>query len=235
MNREAVEESGRDDVFVFNRSGFTNINQYSIALWAGDQTTDFGIHDGLPSAICAYNSAGLSGIAINHSDIGGYTAINLWPFKVLRDKDVLFRWIEMEAFTPIFRTHEGLIPEKMTQFYSDAETQTFFAALAKIHESLFPLFKKLNQEAAETGLPIIRHPYLEFPNDTNTFDLKYQFMLGDTLMVIPVIEANTTKAKGYLPEGNWQHFFTGEIFEGEQFLEFDAPYGKPAVFWRRGF
>lgn len=232
LNREAVEEMNRGDIFIFNRSGFTNSNEHSIAFWAGDQTTDFGIHDGLPSAICAYNSSGLSGIAINHSDIGGYTAIGLWPFKVLRDKDVFYRWTEMETFTPIFRTHEGLIPDNMIQFYSDTETQEFFAKMGKIHKDLYPLFKKYNEEASETGLPIIRHPYLEFPNDENTFDLKYQFMVGDTLMVIPVIEANALKVKGYLPHGKWQHFFTNEIFEGGQFYEFEAPYGQPTVFWK---
>lgn len=231
LNKEAIEEMGREDIFIFNRSGFTNINQYSIALWAGDQTTDFGIHDGLPSAICAYNSSGLSGITINHSDIGGYTAINLWPFKVLRDKDVLYRWIEMETFTPIFRTHEGLIPDNMIQFYSDTETQEFFAKMGEIHKDLYPLFKKYNKEASETGIPIVRHPYLEFSDDTITYDLKYQFMLGDTLMVIPVIEANSNKAKGYLPKGKWQHYFTNEIFEGGSFQEFEAPYGQPAVFY----
>jgi alpha-glucosidase len=232
LNQEAIEEMNREDIFIFNRSGFTHTNEYSVALWAGDQTTDFGIHDGLPSAICAYNSSGLSGIAINHSDIGGYTAINLWPFKVLRDQDVFYRWTEMETFTPIFRTHEGLIPENITQFYSDSATQEFFAKMAKIHEDLYPLFRKYNEEASATGLPIVRHPYLEFPNDPNTYDLKYQFMLGDTLMVIPVIEANSNIVNGYLPEGRWKHYFTDETLDGGQFYEFDAPYGQPAVFWK---
>lgn len=232
LNREAVEEMNRGDIFIFNRSGFTNSNEHSIAFWAGDQTTDFGMHDGLPSAICAYNSSGLSGIAINHSDIGGYTAIGLWPFKVLRDKDVFYRWTEMETFTPIFRTHEGLIPDNMIQFYSDTETQEFFAKMGKIHKDLYPLFKKYNEEASETGLPIIRHPYLEFPNDENTFDLKYQFMVGDTLMVVPVIEANSNIVNGYLPKGRWKHYFTDKTLDGGQFYDFDAPYGQPAVFWK---
>jgi sulfoquinovosidase len=233
LNREAIEESGAKDIFVFNRSGFGHSNQYSIAFWTGDQMANFGLHDGLPSAICALNSSGISGIAINHSDIGGYTAINLWPFRFLRNKEILFRWMEMEAFTPLFRTHEGLIPERMSQFYTDEETQVFFSKMANINLSLYPLFKKYNEEATETGVPIIRHPYIEFPLDTNTYHLKYQFMIGDSLMVIPVITAGSDSVYGYLPEGEWEHFFTREIFKGERFYNFHAPIGQALVLRRK--
>jgi alpha-glucosidase len=58
-------------------------------------------------------NSGLSGYSIGHSDIGGYTAVNSPGFDVfLRDKELLYRWIEMSAFSdPIMRSHPSNIPE----------------------------------------------------------------------------------------------------------------------------
>ena len=140
--------------------------------------------------------------------------------------------MEMAAFTPIFRTHEGLRPDDMSQFYSDAESQAFFAKMSQIHASLQPIFEKLAMEANTSGIPIIRHPYLEFPEDKNTYSLRHQFMLGDSLMVIPTTVANSETNTGYLPKGKWQHFFTNEIVEGGRFVKVESPYGTPTVFMR---
>lgn len=232
LNREVLDENGRDDVFVFNRSGYSNSATSAGAFWVGDQMANFGTHDGLPSAICALNSSGMSGISINHSDVGGYTAIEFLGWKFLRERDLLYRWMEMAAFTPIYRTHEGLRPESMMQFYTDEETIQFFAYCSKLNKDLQPLFELYVKEAADFGWPVIRHPYLEFPEDLNTYHLKHQFMLGDSLMVIPVIEEQSEYTIGYLPEGEWKHYFTEEVLNGGMAYAFYAPYGLPAVFRR---
>jgi len=69
-------------------------------------------------------SAGFSGISIIHSDVGGYTFINSeindnFVTATKRDKDLLIRWMEMAAFTSVFRSHEGNMPEKAIQPYDD--------------------------------------------------------------------------------------------------------------------
>ena len=232
VNREAIEEAGKlGEVVFFSRSGFTGSSGISTLFWAGDQMVDYGENDGLGSAITAMLSSGMSGMAINHSDVGGYTAIKFPFFKnYLRDKEVLFRWIEFEAFTPLFRTHEGLLPNDMVQYYSDSSKQEFFARFGKIHKELEPYFKELILEASETGVPVIRHPWLVCPDDPNCLETDYQFFVGDDLLVIPVTERGQTKVKGYFPAGKWEHFFTKEVLEGGVWHEVDAPIGTPAVF-----
>ncbi|MCF8462181.1 MAG: alpha-glucosidase [Flavobacteriales bacterium] len=235
VNREAVEEAGKlGEVVFFSRSGFTGSSGISTLFWAGDQMVDFGENDGLGSAITAMLSSGLSGMSLNHSDIGGYTALKFPLFKnVLRDKEILFRWIELEAFTPLFRTHEGLLPNDMVQYYSDNETKTYFSAFAKIHKAMTPLFKHLVKEASETGVPVIRHPWLVCPTDTNCLQTKNQFFVGDDLLVLPVTERKQTTVRGYFPEGKWMHYFTKEVLEGGAWHEVEAPLGTPAVFLRK--
>ena len=72
-------------------------------MWAGDQNVDWSEDDGLPSVITAALSLGLSGHGLSHSDLGGYTTL----YGMRRTKELLLRWIELAAFSPLMRSHEG--------------------------------------------------------------------------------------------------------------------------------
>ena len=47
---------------------------------------------------------------------------------------------------------------------------------------------ELVKEASETGLPVVRHPFIHYPNDPEVPGLEYQFMVGTELMVAPVLD-----------------------------------------------
>ncbi|MFT4975498.1 MAG: alpha-glucosidase [Myxococcota bacterium] len=235
INREAVAEAGREgDVLVFFRSGYTGSAAHAVAFWEGDQMVDWDGRDGLGSAIVGLTSGGLSGLAINHSDIGGYTTISRFPIRINRSEELLMRWAEMGAFTPIFRTHEGNLPGDNHQFYSSPESQAHFAAMGTLHAALGPLLNALEIEASQTGLPVVRHPYLVAPNDPETVGLDHQFFVGDDLLVLPVWKKKDTEVKGYFPAGQWEHIWTGERITGPGTFRIEAPLGKPAAFIRAG-
>ena len=200
--------------------------------WAGDQNTNWGKNDGLPSLVPALLSSGLSGIGINHGDIGGFTSFKKPGFAMLRDRELLYRWIELCAFTPIFRTHEGLAPDYNLQVYSDADAAVFFAKFSAIHDDLHGYIMRTYHEIETEHLPMIRHLIIKYPDDLNVRNLDYQFMLGNDILVIPVLEHGAKTVRGYLPAGKWQHFFTKEILESKgEWRVFDAPLGKPCV-WK---
>lgn len=80
LNRQAIDEAGETGKIVFfNRAGYSYANKYSTLFWFGDQLTDWGKNDGIHAALTGMLSGGISGIALNHSDIGGYTNLRL-PF-----------------------------------------------------------------------------------------------------------------------------------------------------------
>jgi len=238
VNREAIAEAGMEGKIVFfTRAGYSYSNKYSTAFWLGDQMVDFKKNDGLPSAILGLNSSGMSGIAVNHSDVGGYTGIKALPAWISpydRVKELTERWAEANAFTAIFRTHEGNLPGRFHQVYRDRDSAEKFARMGKVHYALKDYIAHLSKEAAEKGYPIVRHPYLNFPEDKNTYNLKYQFMLGEDLLVIPVIKKGTDKVEGYFPEGTWKNIFTGETVEGGKSAAVKAPLGTPAAFVKSG-
>ncbi len=109
LNRELLEEQGQlDEVFFFMRSGGVDSKFTQQMSWAGDQTVDWSESDGLPSSIVAALSLACVGMGVSHSDVGGYTGLP--DLGIVRSKELLLRWAEYAAFTPVMRTHEGNYP-----------------------------------------------------------------------------------------------------------------------------
>jgi alpha-glucosidase (family GH31 glycosyl hydrolase) len=238
MNREAIREAGReDDIVFFNRSGYSKSPRYSTLFWLGDQLVSWDEHDGIKSAVTGLLSSGLSGYAFEHTDIGGYTAIDHPLLKYHRSKELLMRWTELAAFTVVFRTHEGNIPEVNHQIYSDEVTLRHFSRFAKVYAAWKPYRIELVKDAAETGLPVVRHPFIHYPDDPEVRDLDYQFMVGPDFMVAPVLDPGEDEVEIYLPAGRWVHLWTGKRYgdlEEGSFRTVDAPIGEPAVFYKEG-
>lgn len=246
LNREAIREAGKEGQIVFfTRAGFSYSAKYSTLFWLGDQMVSFQTHDGLPSAVLGLLTSGVSGISLNHSDIGGYTTISNPIKNYHRSKELLLRWSEHSAFSVVYRTHEGNRPLKNWQAYeytnpegvstlSDKETVQRFANMGRLHYALKDYIQNYVKEAERTGLPVTRHPYLHYPEDPNTYSLKYQYLLGEDLMVMPVVSSGKSSVKGYLPRGKWEHIWSGKIWEGPKHIEIPAPIGEPAAFIRLG-
>jgi len=246
LNREAIKEAGKEGKIVFfTRAGFSYSNSHSTLFWEGDQLVSWGKHDGLPSSILGLTSSGISGYALNHSDIGGYTTITNPVANYHRSKELLLRWAETSAFTPVFRTHEGNRPLKNWQVYqftnkegfasqSDEETVKTFAEIGKLHYALKNYFTELTLEASKTGLPVIRHSYLVEPNDREILKFPYQFFVGDDLLYSPIIKSGQSEVEVYFPKGEWEHIWTGKKFQGNKTYIVDVPLGKPAAFLRLG-
>jgi alpha-glucosidase (family GH31 glycosyl hydrolase) len=238
VNREAIDEVGRgDDIVFFNRSGYTKSPRYSTLFWVGDQLVDWDEHDGIKSAVTGLLSSGLSGYSLEHPDIGGYTAIDNPLLEYHRSRELLWRWIELGAFTTVFRTHEGNIPEVNHQIYSDEETLLHFARFAKVYAAWKPYRMQLVEEASRKGLPVIRHPFIHYPHDPEVIGLDYQFMIGTELIVAPVLDPDRDAIDVYLPAGTWAHLWTGGRYGSSQrgvYETVPAPLGEPAVFYKEG-
>jgi sulfoquinovosidase len=230
VNADAIASRGRTgDALFFMRAGFTGVQAYCPLLWAGDQSVDFSRHDGIGTVITAALSAGLVGNAYSHSDVGGYTSLH----GNVRTEELMQRWYELGAFTPVMRTHEGNRPDDNLQIDSTSELLSGFAKWSRVHAALAPWVRHLCDEAAATGLPAQRALFLHYPDDRETFTIQDQYLYGADLMVAPVIEQGAVTRDVYLPEGEWVHVWSGERF-GAGRHKIDAPIASPPVFWREG-
>ncbi len=228
LNREAVEECGvGDEVFFFTRAGHTGTVSASMMMWTGDQHVDWSVDDGLPSVIPATLSLAMCGFGVTHSDVGGYTTI----MKMRRSKELLMRWEEMNAFSPLFRSHEGNQPANNVQFDDDEELIRQLSRMSRIHTELKPYLKKLVKENAERAIPVIRPLFYHY-DEEKAFTEKTEYLLGRDLLVAPVLTQGASGRKVYLPDDRWVHLFSGKEYGGGEF-EIDAPIGKPPVFIRK--
>ena len=232
VNAKAVSARGKTgEIVFFMRSGYSGSQRYCPLLWAGDQSVDFSRHDGIGTVICAALSSGLIGNAYHHSDIGGYTSL----FDNVRTAELLMRWAEMAAFTPVMRSHEGNRPLQNLQIDQDQEVLAHFGRMTRIYVHLAPYLRSLSREAFETGLPVQRPLFLHFEDDSKTYDIQTAYLFGPDLLVAPVIEAGRTSWSVYLPAGtDWIHVWSGESLTGGQTVSVAAPLGQPPVFYRAG-
>lgn len=239
LNRELIDglTNGEEYVF-FTRSAFSQSPAYTTLMWEGDQLVSWDAHDGIKSAVTGLLSGGISGFSLNHSDIGGYTGINNPLLKIGRDKELLLRWMELSAFTTIYRTHEGNTPDQNAQFYSDAESFAHFDRFARVYRAWGFLRKRLVQGAAESGVPVVRPLFLHYPDDPVTYDLSYQeFLVGPDILVAPVLDPGKDSLRVYLPAGNWVHVWSGKAYRSPyegQWVTVAAPLGQPAAFVKEG-
>ncbi|QUD88711.1 alpha-glucosidase [Phenylobacterium montanum] len=230
VNARAVASRGKTgEALFFMRAGFTGVQAHCPLLWAGDQSVDFTRHDGLPSVICAALSSGLVGNAFHHSDIGGYTSL----YGNVRTAELMQRWSEMAAFTPVMRSHEGNRPDQNLQLDQDPDVLAHFARMTRIYRHLAPYLAELSQEAATTGVPVQRPLFLHFEGDPRAFECQVSYLYGPDLLVAPVLEAGAERWSAYLPAGaEWRHLWSGETFAGGAEVSVAAPIGQPPVFYR---
>ncbi|PAN31418.1 hypothetical protein PAHAL_5G418100 [Panicum hallii] len=232
---------GDDGLVFFVRSGFRESSRWAMLFWEGDQMVSWQANDGIKSSVVGLLSGGLSGFPLNHSDAGGYCTVDLPFLRYRRGEELLLRWMEVNAFTVVFRTHEGNKPASNCQFYSNSRTLAHFARCAKLYKAWEFYRAQLVREAAAAGLPVARHLFLHYPADERVQALTYQqFLVGTEMLVVPVLDKGRSAVTAYFPAGAgaWRHVWTGDEYgagaQGGFEAEVQAPVGYPAVFVRVG-
>ncbi len=206
------------------RSAWDGSQSYC-AIWAGDQSADFGPATGLPSVILAGQNAGLSGFPFWASDIGGYFG--------QPTEEVFIRWIEFGAFSPIMQLH-GLGCREPWKF--SQQVLKIYRHYAKIHMDLFPYLYTYALEATQTGIPIMRAMAFSFPDDPNIWqdNAEFQYCFGSELLVAPVYFGHATKRHVYLPPGLWCDFWNGETYQGGEEVIVTSALDQIPVFAKAG-
>ena len=236
LQNEILRENPEAQAVAFLRSGFTHSPRWAPLFWQGDQSVSWDGHDGLRSAVMGLISGGLSGFAFNHSDAGGYTSVCQAGLGLCRSPELLMRWLEVNAWTPFLRSHEGNQPEAQAQIYSSPELLDFFDRQARIYTAWRFLRRPLFAQAHEQGAPVVRHLFLHYPDDAVAAQIHDQFMLGPDLIVAPVLEPGARSRKLYLPPGPWVHLWSGKVYglyQKGSWVAVAAPLGQAPVFVRR--
>jgi alpha-glucosidase len=227
MNERKIANGETDGFYVLSRGGGIGSQRNSF-LWAGDQARAFvKLDDQLMSVV----TSGLSGVPNMSYDMAGYryngggvaySDANSWIY----ESEMMARAVEFTAFMVNIQTH-GTV--RNIYELSDG-AQEIYRIYTKLHNELSDYITKYMTIASETGIPAVRHPVLEYQSDVNVYSINDQFLLGEGLMVAPILAQNTFERTVYLPEGSWTNLLTGEIMEGGKAYTVSANIGQVPVF-----
>ena len=194
----------------FQRSGWTGAARCAQVVWGGDPTTDWG-YDGLESALRSGLGMGLSGVGLWGSDIGGFFSFN---GRRLTD-ELLVRWVQLGAVSGVMRTQrDGIrVPDYERPQVEDPAQIANWRRYAKLRTQLYPYLAAAAEEYQRTGLPLMRHLVLAWPDDANVRARDDQFLFGPDILAAPVLEPGATTRRAYLPEGRWIDFWRAVAFD----------------------
>jgi alpha-D-xyloside xylohydrolase len=108
-----------------------------------------------------------------------------------------------------------------------------YRKFAVLHMSLFPYRYAAAQQAALTGMPILRALVLDYQDDPVARTIRDEYLFGPDLLVAPVLTVNTSRAV-YLPAGDWVNLFTGEAITGPTTIIAKAPLDDIPVYAKKG-
>ncbi|WP_417109599.1 TIM-barrel domain-containing protein, partial [Hominenteromicrobium sp.] len=156
-------------------------------------------------------------------------------FDMKRSKELLLRWCDFSAFTPMMRTHEGNRPGDNWQFDGDADTIAHFARMTTVFTTLKPYLKQAVAQNARTGLPVMRPLFFDYHEDEEAWKHGDAYLFGPDILVSPVTEAGCTSKAVYLPKGaDWREVETGKVYAGGQTVNCETPLCVMPVFVREG-
>ena len=247
----------REDKRVMNltRSSWIGQHRFATITWSGDiaatwETLRRQVPEGLN--FCATGESqwtvDAGAFFVAHGDSWFWSGDYLKGCEDLGYRELYTRWMQYSACLPIMRSHGTDTPrevwhygEKGTQFYDAIENAIRF------RYSLFPYLYSMNGKTWTDGVPMLRVPALQYPDDPTLRQISDEMMLGDSLLVRPVtepmyygpdsvpLENKTTVVSVYLPAGyDWYAFDTGDKYTGGQTISFDAPLNRIPVFVRGG-
>lgn len=237
------------------RSAYTGQQRFGTILWSGDIAADWNT---LKRQIAEGLSVSASGFPYWTVDIGAFFVKEGEPWfwkgnyedttNDLGYRELFVRWYQWACFLPVFRGHGTDCRRELWQFGEEGDL--FYDALVKTNHlryRLMPYIYSLAGKVWTENASIIKPLVFSYPEDENVWDIKDQYLFGESMMICPVttpmyyekgskrLENVQQTRKVYLPEGNgWYDYFTGAYHEGGQWIEAQADLMQIPVFVKAG-
>jgi alpha-glucosidase len=204
------------------RAGFAGAQRHAIS-WTGDNKSDW---DHLRLSIPMALNMGLSGAPFTGPDVGG--------FREDCDPELFTRWLQAACLMPFFRSHSAFNTRQQEPWAFGELYETINRATIQLRYQLLPYLYSVIAQAHEYGWNIIRPLFMAEPENATLRGVDDCYLVGDALLVAPVLERGAVQRHVYLPKGVWYDFWTHEVHMGAQTISIEAPLERLPLFVRAG-
>lgn len=224
-----ANEYASDGGLTFSRAGYTGA-QNTPLHWAGDEKSTFTAYR---SSLNAGLSCSMSGIPFWGWDLGGFHG-------AIPTAELFIRSTQMAALCPIMQYHaetKGELNRDRTPWNIAERTRKpyvidIFKRYVDLRMNLMPYIYQEAIYSSDTGVPMMRAMFVEYPHDASCSRLKGQYFFGSNLLVAPVLEEDVYTKDVYLPEGMWMDLFSNKEYAGNRHLTVKADIAHIPIFVR---
>ena len=246
MLYDGQKKDGMEAPLNLIRCAWVGSPRFGALVWSGDVQSTF--REMKHQMINGINM-GVAGIPWWISDTGGFYDgfVDNEEFR-----ELLVRWFQWACFTPVLRMHGDRLPHipELTKdtdhgggfCFAGAPNELWsygeevYEILHKyldIREGMKDYIKEAMKETMETGLPLIRAMFIEYPEDSECWKIPDEYMFGSKYLVAPVSDYKARSRQVYLPEGDWKAWDTEEIIHSNgEYIEAAAPLDYMPVYER---
>ncbi|KAF8064543.1 PSL5 [Scenedesmus sp. PABB004] len=194
-----------DRPFVLSRAFFAGTQRVG-PIWTGDNAAQWS-H--LAVSVPMLLTLGLTGLPFSGADVGGFFGNP--------DPELLVRWYQLGVFYPFLRGHAHLETQRREPWlFGDDNTRRVRDALRSRY-AMLPYIYTLFRHANQTGAPLMRPLWYDFPDQPALFGVEEEFLLGPALLVRPVLQAGAERVSIVLPEGAvWYEALGGGRFVAQR-------------------
>jgi alpha-glucosidase len=204
------------------RAGFAGAQRYAVS-WTGSNTSNW---DHLRLSLSMTLNMGLSGAPMTGSNIGGYLGN--------ADGELFTRWLQSSCLLPFFRanTAPGTLQHEPWAFGQPFEVIN--RVTIQLRYRLLPYLYSVVAQCKEFGWPVVRPLFMAEPDNPELRSVDDCYLLGDAILVAPVLEQGAVHRSAYLPVGQWYDYWTNDLLNGGQEIDITAPLERLPLFIRAG-
>ena len=222
-SKEAQEELHPNERgFSMTRATYAGGQRYS-SVWTGD---NMSLWSQMRMSISMNANLGISGFSFVGNDVSG--------FGLDSSEELFIRWMEMGPFIPIFRNHSNMYTRRQEPWAFGPRAEKIAKKSIELRYELLPYIYDLYYISHKEGLPIFRPMIMEYEKDMNLLNMREQFMLGENMLVAPVLYEGERSKTVYLPRGIWFNYFTMEKLQGGKWYKLPCELDEILVFVKEG-
>jgi alpha-glucosidase len=226
-----------------NRAFSPGMQRLGAATWSGDISSDWNTLNKVPPQLLAYS---LAGMPYSTCDIGGFAGEDT--------PELLTRWMQAGVFFGVMRSHSLIDRTPRFPWLYGPDAENAIRKALDLRYRLIPYYYSLAHGNSHTALPLMRALVMEFPEDEKVFTKSDEWLMGDGLLVAPVMHPGTATTPAppgnkdpkaippapsadrdvYLPKDTWFKFGTNEMTVGPQTIRVTAKLDEIPMYVRAG-